>query len=742
MTLAYNPTLAAQPARDYQAELTTALINATTPLEPGSKLLVEVATGGGKRRIINDFLAARILQKPGLKALVVTKDWQLVAQNAEDLVARHVGALSQISYVGGEQAAQLFHPAIPGIDGLIVFTTIQSWFSRRYTDFANIDFEVICVDEVHWGEHGSYYKELCHRQPRATFVGATATPRTTTDFKRVGRAFRFGELVERGTLARPEVITINTHVTWSPQTSAGHFDFLPSSLSELGENQHRNQSIVRTYLAGREKYGKTIIFACSIEHSETIASMLQDGSVRAAAIHSKQPPEERAAAMTAFQTSQLDVLVNMAILTHGVDIPDVASIFLARPTRSEILLSQMIGRGARRTATKMSFHVVDFCDAVSESGLYAIRAEGFLASRRGNATLRCPTIAAHAFEPAAFVVLDSMPGYEALAGLEIQPQQTFGIEFEAAPRHSSQFQYTPTAIALLTYLNGVVPPFPVAHAPMATAHRTAKNNKYWNVEPDSSCGLEVTTRILRGEDGFREVVDACRAIEAAHTSLKLTSNSKSVGTHIHLGATLNLQQLTSLMTIVAYFEPAILSLVAPSRAMSRYVRSVRGFLRRLASQPRTSTDFAPLVESASKYLGASPINLASGGLGTVEIRYHSGTVDAGKILQWVSLWMRIIDAARHGGSPGNPLRRVLSRPLCEGPRGDVVELCKFVGAGPALTARMTKRRDEIVGTSWAKHPQFGARARQLLIYWGESNVDTPRSYTSTTRDRPPANCAV
>ena len=42
------------------------------------------------------------------------------------------------------------------------------------------------------------------------------------------------------------------------------------------------------------------------------------------------------------------MLINVMILTEGVDVPGIQTVFLTRPTQSEILLRQMIGLAALR----------------------------------------------------------------------------------------------------------------------------------------------------------------------------------------------------------------------------------------------------------------------------------------------------------------------------------------------------------------------------------------------------------
>ena len=48
-----------------------------------------------------------------------------------------------------------------------------------------------------------------------------------------------------------------------------------------------------------------------------------------------------------FKKSKIQILFNNEVLTQGFDAPSVDVVFIARPTKSPILLLQMIGRGMR-----------------------------------------------------------------------------------------------------------------------------------------------------------------------------------------------------------------------------------------------------------------------------------------------------------------------------------------------------------------------------------------------------------
>lgn len=67
----------------------------------------------------------------------------------------------------------------------------------------------------------------------------------------------------------------------------------------------------------------------------------------------------------------INVIINCGILTEGVDIPRIDSILLARPTKSTILLQQILGRGMRLYEGKDHCLVVDFTDKVDSKNSLA-----------------------------------------------------------------------------------------------------------------------------------------------------------------------------------------------------------------------------------------------------------------------------------------------------------------------------------------------------------------------------------
>lgn len=718
---AFRAAAAAVQLRDYQQQTVNALIHEIkAPGRATNKFTCNVTMGGGKRLIAAELLRCYALVEK-LRVLVVTAlGWRLLAQLAETFCQRERGGARLVSYVGGREAEQEFEGIKQGTSGPIIFTTAQTWGKRRETDFATTGIDLIVIDEAHHGEGALTYTALEERYPKAIFVGMTGTPRNWSEYRRIGNV-SFASLVDRGFLARPIVHPpVSTGVRWNPQRSSDHGDITLSSLAELGASDERNRLIVSTYLKEKKKFGKTLIFCCDIKHAEKVNAMFAVSGVKSGVVHSKQTYELQLRNRRAFERGALDVMTNVGMLTTGVDLPDLQTVFLARPTMSEVLFAQMIGRGSRITDTKKIFNIVDFVDAIPEDGLDLIRPDGFLGRGR---PFRCPLIDRHEFEPAELEVIRGAQGYEVLEGLEIVGSQTFGVEFEATGRDRAGNVVVPYSTKGAQHILDALRKagLPTSRKPL-TAHScvgTPKNNEVWNVEPDPSSGWEVTSRILRGRDGMGEIVDACDILAKVFEELGLRVDDRRVGTHVHLGWSADLVALQQLTVLGAFFEPALFSLVAPSRARNFYVQSMRNRSKRLLSFTTIEEWKAYFHENGRKHLAINPGHLlADGGYGSIEVRHHSGTIEAPKVLAWISLWMRILATSRQQDAlPGSPYARPRTLPLCRGERGDVALMCDRLGVGPALRARLLARRDQVVSRWWAQDPRFTQLAVRMLQEW-------------------------
>ena len=131
--------------------------------------------------------------------------------------------------------------------------------------------------------------------------------------------------------------------------------------------------IVNHYIENREKYGQTLVFALNIQHAIELKGVFEKygiacdfivSDIRDAFTNVTISREENIEKIHRFRNGEIEVLINVNILTEGVDLPNIQTVFLTRPTISTILMTQMIGRalrGEKAGGTKEAY-IVSFVD--------------------------------------------------------------------------------------------------------------------------------------------------------------------------------------------------------------------------------------------------------------------------------------------------------------------------------------------------------------------------------------------
>jgi len=129
----------------------------------------------------------------------------------------------------------------------------------------------------------------------------------------------------------------------------GYDDFTDKALEVIGRNKSRNLSIMRRLRELSTENIPTIVFACSVEHGQLLASMLSIEGIPNALVIGEMAAQERANAIQAFKDrdNPINILINYEVLTTGFDSTNIKCVFIARPTQSVVLYSQMLGRGLR-----------------------------------------------------------------------------------------------------------------------------------------------------------------------------------------------------------------------------------------------------------------------------------------------------------------------------------------------------------------------------------------------------------
>lgn len=366
----------------HQSEAWDRLSKALAESESGGTFegLVVMPTGSGKTFTAVRWLAANVLSR-GMRVLWVAHRHELLEQAATEFyrAARLVRGVEKLRV----RLVSSRHCTVTSVDPSdhVVLAMVPSlskntgFIESLLTDGKTM----LVVDEAHHAAAKTYRDilQIQRRSRRRYLLGLTATPSRTIDDEKALLSRLFGnkvlyqvempELVERGLLSRPRPVPVTTQtnveagVTSDDLEHFQRFDDLSEEwLDRIAHMEQRNEIIVRHYLENRAKYGKTIVFAINVMHAALLSRRLQEAGVRADYVASyrfgnegldeRELASDNRSLIQALRKGDLDVLVNVQLLTEGVDIPEVQAVFLTRPTNSEILMRQMVGRALRGPA--------------------------------------------------------------------------------------------------------------------------------------------------------------------------------------------------------------------------------------------------------------------------------------------------------------------------------------------------------------------------------------------------------
>lgn len=127
------------------------------------------------------------------------------------------------------------------------------------------------------------------------------------------------------------------------------FDIPSQVLQQLAEDQQRNLLIIDAIEDLARRHSRIIVFAATVEHSDILAAVLQMRGYDARSITSGTPTQTRQNTISWFKNpdDSIRILCNFGVLTTGFDAPKTSAALIARPTKSLVLYSQMVGRAIR-----------------------------------------------------------------------------------------------------------------------------------------------------------------------------------------------------------------------------------------------------------------------------------------------------------------------------------------------------------------------------------------------------------
>lgn len=354
----------AQKPRDYQENC---LVSVDTDWATGETPLEWLATGGGKTTIFSELLVRKIIPATQ-RALVIAHTREIIFQIQE-----------RIRNQFGDRLQPFYGPRFaPGLglvmgsddspDARIVVATRQSLHKKRLAQVLRSGaFDVVIIDEAHHVAAGNSYHDIIEAlrkaNPNVKIVGFTATPKRE-DRKAIGAVYtKIGfkwtilDGIKGGYLSPATRIRVRTGVDASGvKTKQGDYD-QKQLISVLDANNWVTLAIdAYKEFAGERQ---TLAFFPKVDMSREFVARLNEAGILAAHVDANTPKEERASILQRYQRGELRVVGNMGVLTEGFDAPQTSAILLGRPTRSETLFTQIVGRGLRLFPGKQDCLIID-----------------------------------------------------------------------------------------------------------------------------------------------------------------------------------------------------------------------------------------------------------------------------------------------------------------------------------------------------------------------------------------------
>lgn len=351
--------------RDYQLAALEAL---DTGRSSGARRqLVALPTGAGKT-IVAAFDIKDILQTELGGALFMAHRDELISQAAD-----------KISRVWPEATVGRVKASDNELGREITVASVQTIYrDDRLQDVVRHPYAVLYIDEAHHAAAPTYRKVIdavTSENPDIIVVGLTATP-VRSDATKLGDVFdtvtfhkSMIDLIEAGYLSDIAMKRVELEVS---------LDNVRRSHGELKASDLRKvlvQDNVMDVMVGAWKdYAhprRTLVFCVDVEHARQMRNAFRDAGVSAEYVHGDTPQDERREIFARFQQGKFRVLTNCAVATEGYDDEAVQifgdqwadpleCIMLARPTLSQSLFIQMVGRGVRPGPGKQNCLVLDF----------------------------------------------------------------------------------------------------------------------------------------------------------------------------------------------------------------------------------------------------------------------------------------------------------------------------------------------------------------------------------------------
>ena len=337
---------------DFQEDV----IKALEECESNRKLLIQ-ATGTGKTVV---FISYAILSQK--RTLVIVHNDELIEQT-----------IRTVKMISPNMSVGKFVGQKRDWDAHILVASLQSIKNPHNLVCLDDDFELVIYDEAHHSTSETSkrvlyryglvdldtagYNNVSLFQPHFSetreLIGATATPERT-DGTPLGKIFHdrvdapeLEWFIQHDHLCDLKFVSIETGVDLSDVRSYMG-DLSDADIARELENSgyiDELSRVIKEYCADRKSI---IVYLPNIKTTKLAAQLINESGIPADYVIGSER-KRRKEVIERFKSGQIRVLVNCLVLKEGFDAPNADAILICRPTKSELLLTQMIGRLTRKS---------------------------------------------------------------------------------------------------------------------------------------------------------------------------------------------------------------------------------------------------------------------------------------------------------------------------------------------------------------------------------------------------------
>jgi superfamily II DNA or RNA helicase len=299
-------------------------------------------TGAGKTIVFSE-----VAKQLGRRSLILAHREELLTQAAAKLA--NIGI-----YAAVEQAESR---AL--LTDQYVVASVQSLQRQRLKRFPSDHFGLIIIDECHQSPAQSY-RDILNHFVNASVLGVSATFQRLDQLgyeeilDSIACETNIKRLVSEGYLCPIVARTLPIKIDLR-QVRKVAGDFNQAQLAEvIGKELERAADAVLEHVGTR----RTLAFLPSINHAKVFAQLCTERGINADYVTGNCTDRDHK--VSQFLAGEIQLLANCALLTEGFDCPACDCVVMLRPTQSEALYSQMVGRGTRIHSGKKNLLLLDF----------------------------------------------------------------------------------------------------------------------------------------------------------------------------------------------------------------------------------------------------------------------------------------------------------------------------------------------------------------------------------------------